>query len=354
MPRVTITDVARDAGVSKGLASLALNGKPGVAEATRARVVASADRLGWHPHFAARALANSSSGAYGLVISRPTELISSEYFFMALVSGIEQGLSERGIALVMQVVRDPAEEMRLLETWAAERRVDGVLLLDIRHPDPRIDHVSRLGLPAVAFAVHPMDDCVPALISDERARMEIVTEHLLDLGHREILYFTGAAAYEHVAVRSQHLSDLAAERGARVRAHHSDYEHPDVDELLAQWVAAPEHSRPTAMVVDNDLLAIRLVSAANARGIDVPGQLSVIALEDSIMCTLITPPVTALRRDVTACGAQLVKVLADQISGSTAEALAAADGVTAPAADATAPVGDLQVRASTARVTTAG
>jgi DNA-binding LacI/PurR family transcriptional regulator len=157
-----------------------------------------------------------------------------------------------------------------------------------------------------------------------------------------------------VAVRSQHLSDLAAERGARVRAHHSDYEHPDVDELLAQWVAAPEHSRPTAMVVDNDLLAIRLVSAANARGIDVPGQLSVIALEDSIMCTLITPPVTALRRDVTACGAQLVKVLADQISGSTAEALAAADGVTAPAADATAPVGDLQVRASTARVTTAG
>jgi DNA-binding LacI/PurR family transcriptional regulator len=333
MPRVTITDVARDAGVSKGLASLALNGKPGVAEATRARVVASADRLGWHPHFAARALANSSSGAYGLVISRPTELISSEYFFMALVSGIEQGLSERGIALVMQVVRDPAEEMRLLETWAAERRVDGVLLLDIRHPDPRIDLVSRLGLPAVAFAVHPMDDCVPALISDERARMEIVTEHLLDLGHREILYFTGAAAYEHVAVRSQH---------------------PDVDELLAQWVAAPEHSRPTAMVVDNDLLAIRLVSAANARGIDVPGQLSVIALEDSIMCTLITPPVTALRRDVTACGAQLVKVLADQISGSTAEALAAADGVTAPAADATAPVGDLQVRASTARVTTAG
>jgi DNA-binding LacI/PurR family transcriptional regulator len=315
MPRVTINDVAREAGVSKGAASLALNGKPGVADATRARITETARRLGWRPHAAARALANASAGAYGLVVARSAEIFSSEHFFMSLISGIEAELSAHGMALVLQVVPDIDAEVTVLEQWSAERRVDGVILIDARVEDPRLEALRHLELPAVAFSPTPRAPELPTLVADEGERIRIVLDHLVAGGHHRIAYLSGDRAFAHVVERERALRTFAGETGTQADAIASDYSEDSTRTWAESLRTLNPATRPTAVIGDNDLVAVHLLRAATAGGIRVPDDLAVVALEDSPLCSLTTPRVTALGRDVAQCGRELVTMLASRIGG---------------------------------------
>ena len=102
--RTTIKDIAERAGVSKGAVSYALNGRPGVSDETRDRILAIADELGWYPNRAARALSASRADACGLVLARPATTIALEPFFMEFIAGVEAELSPRSIGLTIQLV----------------------------------------------------------------------------------------------------------------------------------------------------------------------------------------------------------------------------------------------------------
>ncbi len=88
MKRPTIADIARRAGVSKGAVSYALNGQPGVSEATRQRILAIAEEIGWNPNSAARALSGATANAVGLALCRPARILGIEPFYMELISGV--------------------------------------------------------------------------------------------------------------------------------------------------------------------------------------------------------------------------------------------------------------------------
>ena len=130
-PRATMGDVARRLGISKAAVSYALNGQPGVSAVTRQRVLELAKELGWYPSSSARALSGAETGAIGLVLSRPSDLLTIETFFIHFLSGIEQVLTERGSSLLLRVIGEhPEAETKTYERWWGERRVDGVLLVD--------------------------------------------------------------------------------------------------------------------------------------------------------------------------------------------------------------------------------
>ena len=146
--------MARHAGVSKGAVSLALNGRPGVSDATRLRIAASAEALGWRPSARARALSESRARAIGLIIARPPFQLGSDPFFAQLLAGVEAELAEAGYVLVLSVVSDPVVEEATYRRLVADGRVDGVLLTDARTDDPRYALVLELGLEAVVVG-HP-------------------------------------------------------------------------------------------------------------------------------------------------------------------------------------------------------
>src|SRR5689334_19053067 len=110
MKRPTIADIAERAGVTKSTVSFALNGRPGVSDATRARILDIAHEMGWQPSRAARALSGGRAGVLGLVVDRPARTLGVEPFFMQLISGIEGELSSRDIALMLQVTEDAAAQ----------------------------------------------------------------------------------------------------------------------------------------------------------------------------------------------------------------------------------------------------
>jgi DNA-binding LacI/PurR family transcriptional regulator len=197
--RVTIADIARTAQVAKSSASYALNGRPGVAPATRERVVAVAEAMGWRANCAARALSAARANAVGLVLPQPAEKLSFDSFLLRFIAGLEQELSRQDVALMLRVVTDLEEEVEVHRRWSAEHRVDGVMVFNQRTADPRAAALDGMGLPAIV--VGAPDGVTPAVWSDDEAAMAAAVEHLVSIGHRRIGRVGGNPDFLYTQVR---------------------------------------------------------------------------------------------------------------------------------------------------------
>jgi DNA-binding LacI/PurR family transcriptional regulator len=316
--RPTIDDVAARAGVSSAAVSFAVNGRPGVGEATRERILAAAAELGWRPSASARALTEARARAIGLLLARSVDQLEVDPFFVRFLAGVERTLARSDHDLVLRVAE--RVELGAYERLAAAGRVDGFLLCDVEVDDPRFDLLAAAGLPVVV-AGHPVSPCpFPAVETEHAHGMRLVVEHLLELGHREIAFVGGSAHYEHVQAR------LAVWRAALA----------DVGVEPGPVAHAPElfDGRVTAIVHTSDVLAAASLSAARERGIAVPGELSITGFDDSPLAALGSPPLTSVRVDYAGFGA-----------GAAAQLLAAIAGEPIPAYEPGPP--ELVVRAST-------
>ncbi|MGA9748177.1 MAG: LacI family DNA-binding transcriptional regulator, partial [Nocardioides sp.] len=197
MPRPTINDVARAAGVSKGAVSFALNNRPGVAQDTRERILATARELGWTPSARARALSVSRSFAVGLVLARRPETLRADPFFPSFIAGVEQELSRQDYALLLQVVSDQEQEHHSYRRLAQGGRVDGVFVTDLHVEDPRPALLAELGLPAVVVGPALGDGFWPSVGVDDRPGIAAAVRHLLELGHTRIAHVGGPAVTVH-------------------------------------------------------------------------------------------------------------------------------------------------------------
>lgn len=320
MRRPTIMDIARRAGVSKGSVSYALNGLPGVSDSTRSRIVSIAEEMGWHPNSAARALSGARSQAVGLAVARPAPTLGLEGFFMQLISGIEAELSRRSVALMLQVVADVDAELSTYRRWWGERRVDGVLVTDLRLDDPRVGLLEELGMPAVVVGGPGHHGDLSAVWTDDAAAVTVALEYLAALGHRRIARVAGRADFLHTTTRDTAFTDAIARMGlvdgGTIATDYSAEQGARATRTLLSATPAP-----TAIVFDNDVMAVAGTAVAHEMGLQVPRDLSIVAGDDSPLCQHVHPPITAVFRDVTALGEQaaaaLLGLLDDPANGET-------------------------------------
>ena len=315
MKRPTIADIASRAGVTKAAVSFALNGQRGVSAATRERILAIAHELGFQPNSAARALSDGRAGAFGFVFD-PARTLGIESCFMQLLAGIQAELSRDHIALLFTTAEDQAAEISLYRTWWAQRRVDGVFLVDLQVGDQRVATLQQLRMPAVVFGTPKGAGLLPAVWQDDVAATRTVVEYLAGLGHRRLARVSGIPRYWHTRLRADALQEVASAAGLEVVsvAGDSTGEHgaTATSELLRS--ARP----PTAILYDNDLMAVSGLSIAQAMGVRVPAEASIVAWEDSPLCEVVRPSLTALRRDIAAGGAEGARRLIRLAGGSAA------------------------------------
>ena len=317
MKRPTIADVARRAGVSKGAVSYALNGQPGVSEATRQRILAIAAEIGFRPSSAARALSGATAKAVGLALCRPARILGIEPFFMELISGVEAELSARSYALTLQVVSDQEAEIAVYRRWWAERRVDGVLVCDLRTDDRRVPALEELQLPAVVIGGPGHTGGLASVWSDDAAALVETVEYLVALGHRRIARVGGLPSLLHTEIRTEAFTGVCARLGLDEAATvWSDYTGEEGARATRRLLSSA--GRPTAVIYDNDVMAIAGLSVAQEMGLTVPGDLSIVAWDDSPLCRLVHPPLTALGRDIPAYGAHAARQLLAVIAGEPA------------------------------------
>jgi DNA-binding LacI/PurR family transcriptional regulator len=308
--RVTIHEMARRLGLSVASVSYALNGRPGVGQATRERVLALARELDWHPSSSARALSRSRTDTIGMVLRRDPELLGNEPYYMHLLSGVESVLSEAGQSLMLRMVgraQDSEVEGRDIDVyrrWSVERRVDGVIVLDRLIEDPRPALLQSLGMPFVMHGLRIDPDTGQRVIEDLVTDACLIVDHLSALGHTEIVAVTGPLALAHEVARRDAVAAESVERGMRVMFVEGDYTRAGAERVVAERL--PQWRRATAVISSNDVMALgiqrMLIDAGRA-------DMAMVSWDDSMLCEISVPSITALARHPEEQGRRTARLL---------------------------------------------
>ena len=324
--RPTIADVARTAGVSKGLVSFALNDRPGVAPQTRARILEAAASLGWTPSLSARSLSVGRAFACGLVIGRSPDVIAADPFFPSFIAGLEDVFSVSGQALVLAVATPGRQEEDAYRSLAADGRVDGVILTDLRVDDARLGLVRELALPTVTLGApegggQGGDEAagaarIASIVADDGAAIRLAVEHLAALGHRDIAHVAGPASMLHAVHRRDAFTAAAESAGLRVRVVETDFSAAGGAAATEALLDAPD--RPTAIVYSNDGMAVAGIGVAQRRGLRVPDDLSVTGFDDAETGRYMHPALTTVASDARGWGVLAATTLLALIAGEPA------------------------------------
>ena len=330
--RVTISDIARRLAISKASVSYALNGRPGVSWETRRRVLELADELGFQASSAAVALSASRSGTIGLVIARDPSVITAEGYYMRTLFGVEQYLNEADGSILLRLAGERGEDLEVYRRWARQRRVDGFLLFDEFDDDPRIPLLSSLGMPGVLVTSRQTDDDIGRLVTPEIETVTVFLDHLRALGHQRIAHISGPMRYVHERVRADLLTAEGERRGMQVLHVEGTYAYDSGAAITRELLTAVE--RPTAVLAGNDIMATAALRVAGELGLRVPDQVSILAWDDSVLCVVARPRLTAMDHGLAEKARLATDLLFQLIDGS-------------PEPHRWSPVGTLLVREST-------
>ncbi|MFI6348431.1 LacI family DNA-binding transcriptional regulator [Streptomyces sp. NPDC050560] len=313
--KATIKDVARLAGVSPSAVTLAVHGKPGVSAKTKQRILDAARELGWSPNQAAQSLSGGTAHTVGLAIARPARMLGLEPFYMEFISGIESVLSRRSCSLLLRLV-EPAEETEVHREWWQGGRVGGSILVDLRVDDPRVPALSAVGLPAVAVGHPSLTGPFTSVWTDDAAATVEAVRYLAALGHRRVARVSGPAELGHSAIRTRAFTDTARELGLTAGTAVADFSADQGARACRTLLLSTE--RPTAIVFDNDIMAVTALGVAAEFGLSVPRDLSLLAWDDSQLCQLTRPTLSAMRHDIFSFGADVAETLFDVMAGREA------------------------------------
>ena len=315
--RPTVATIAHDLGISPATVSYALNDKPGVSAAMRERVLEHARATGWTPHSGAQALRRGRSGNIGLVLVRDPEEVSREPFYSAVTAGIESAISAHGYELLLRFVRGgPDEEVEVFRTWAHQRRVDGVVLLDLAENDHRPATLEALSMDfaVIGHYVGPEDFVKVTTAEGDDART--VVDHIVERGYDGCIQLTGPSEFAHERRRLELLQELCAGHGIP-HTHSSGTYTIDAGSHAFDAADRTLSARP-AVIASSDLIALGALRAAVARGIEIPSELGVVSWDDSLIAEVTVPAITALSRRPFDMGRTAGDLLAGRLDGQVA------------------------------------
>lgn len=310
--RPRLREVATRAGVSEATVSRVVNGRAGVSDRTRRQVLGALDALGYEP--TGIPPAPSARPLTGIIVPELDNPI-----FPAFAMAIEARLARHGYtSMIGSATLEGTHEADYLGTLT-DRGAAGVVIVSGLNADPAADHghyhrlvESGTKLVLVGGQVEGLD--VPSVCAEEMSAAELGVRHLAQLGHRRIGFATGPQRYTPSQRKlAGYLKGMEA-AGLTVD-----------DELVVETFYSIEggqlamsmllDSGATAALTGSDLMAIGAIRAARERGLGVPGDISVVGYDDSVVAACSGPPLTTLRQPVRKMGAAAANLLVAEIVG---------------------------------------
>jgi LacI family transcriptional regulator len=304
---ITIEDVARAAGVSAMTVSRVINKEKNVREETRKAVLETIERMNYSPNTAARNLAAGEATHIGLLYSNPSAAYLSQFLVGALEAARKAG---------SHLVIEPCESEDEVEQCEVGRRfanaeAEGVILPPpLSESVPILTELALANTPVVTVAMGKLYPNALNVRIDDYAAAKEMTEYLIDLGHRRIGLIKGHP--DQIAASERERGFRAAVEGAGLRPEDVAVEQglftfrsglDAAEKLLDRTVP------PTAIFASNDDMAAAVVSVAHRRGLDVPGDLTVVGFDDTAPATTVWPELTTIRQPVSAMAAAALELL---------------------------------------------
>lgn len=306
--RVTIVDVARDAGVSKATVSRVLNDGVHVRQQTRASVLAAVQRLGFRPSQTAQSLATGRTLLIGVIVSDITIP-----FFTRVARAIQDRATQEGyLVLVGNSDERAASEDDLVRAFEA-RMVDGLIVAPTAGSHGTLARLSQ-SVPLVLVDRLVDELAADAVLADNTGGAFAAVEHLLALGHRRIAYVTDALDKTSTRERLEGYEQAFRQRGAELSEdlvwivdYHADAAERSVERLLRRH-------RPTAVVAAEGSITLGVFRASRRLGLHVPRELSIIGFDQLDWSTATDPPLTVVSQDAERIGTHAVELLLRRVA----------------------------------------
>jgi DNA-binding LacI/PurR family transcriptional regulator len=323
-----MADVARTAGVSAQTVSRALRGSPNVNPETSRRVRAAVQQLGYQFNNAARSLSSGRSHTIGLVLLRS----GGYYSRSAVTAGVEAAADEARYAVTIATIS--ALDTGLMErslSKLADQGVDGIVIaVPLISVTQRMEDITR-NIPTVT-----LDGSRTAgarvLGIDQREAGRVATQHLLDLGHRQVWHVSGPDEWIEARRRREGWQECLAAAGIQAPPPLEGDWSPDSGHRQGQILAMiPD---VTAVFAASDEMAFGVIRALRERGRSVPDDVSIVSVDDIALAAYCSPPLTTVRQDFYRYGAAAVALLLGGDDAGVEESVASASlsvrGSTAP------------------------
>jgi DNA-binding LacI/PurR family transcriptional regulator len=270
--RVTLADVAKQAGVSPALVSIVMRDAPGASQQSRQRILAVAKQLGYRVDVRARSLASLKAHVIGVLFGRAGR------FHLELIDGLYAAAEERGWDLVLSALTASRDEKHALASLN-DFRFDALIMLG----PPVAEPVLAGSVPLVVMGWHVDHPDVDIVRTSDEHGMAQAVGHLAGLGHRRIAHLQGGTGLVAVARRDAYVQAMRGHGlGSEIRVVQCDGE----DQLDGQRGARElldDTELPTGIVAFNDDIAAAAMSVLGQQGIDVPGDISIIGFDDSVL-----------------------------------------------------------------------
>lgn len=317
---VTIYEVAEKAGVGIGTVSRVLNDSPQITPATRAKVLKVIKQLNFQPHAMAQSLARRKAQTVGVIVP-----FFTGYFYVELLRGIQQSLSENNFDLILYGVDDLNKKDACCERVLQQRRVDGVLLLSMPIAESFVKEFKRRKLPLVLVdAFHPKFDSIT--VNNEAGAYHAV-RHLIECGYRKIAIVNGhwesTPAQERLAGYKRALAEaklnmpvnyVLSSDGLSENAAMNDGFSKETGYRAMQQMLALNGTRPEAVFAASDIQALGAITAMREHGLRAPHDLAVVGFDDIELAQLIG--LSTVRQPICEMGKLAVERLLARINGS--------------------------------------
>jgi LacI family transcriptional regulator len=315
--RVTSSQVAEKAGVSRTTVSLVLNNVQGVqiSDETRGRVIEAVLELGYVPNAAAQALASRRAQIIGLILTRNPHHISSDAFLNQILDGLITAAHEHSIRLLIDIVEVQHQKKAYLELVRA-KRIDGLILSGPRFNDEALVSLEQERFPTVLMGQLPETDFYSVDIDNYAAAKQAVT-HLINLGHERIACITNArlsytAAAERLrgyrqALESQNLAydeDLVR---------FGDFDPESGYQQMMDLLVG--ENKISAVFVASDVVAIGAKAALVEQGLKIPQDIALVGFDDVPLARYLDPPLTTVRLPASELATRASQILIQIIQG---------------------------------------
>jgi len=310
--RVTLADVAREAGVNVSTVSRSLNPETSkqVSLETVKKVSVIAKRLGYTTNTVARGLRTKKSMTIGVIVPDLTNPI-----FPPIVRGIDSVLVQDGYsAFVVNTDNNQEYEEKLFDSLI-NRQVDGFIIATGHSEIGQLAKYFKQGIKTVMVNREATEVATPCVIGDDAAGIHAAVAHLVDLGHKRILHLSGPISFSTSRVRTKAFQESCRTLKVAGEVIKSSAYSIDSGNSAMQRYLKAKSPIFTAVVAGNDLLALGVYHALREFGLNCPKEVSVIGFNDMPFSPDFQPPLTTVASPHYEMGAEAARLLLDQIDG---------------------------------------
>lgn len=313
----TITTVAERAGVAVSTVSRVLNGGY-VSESARGRVRQVIEELGYVPSAAARNLSLGRQGSIGVVVAS-----SQDLWFMQLLAGIEEELSERHLSLMLaSLALRGRYDATTVAAWIRDRRVDGLVFArSLRRERPLLQAAAEARLPFVAIGPDEPVTQGHVVRCDNYGAGVLVADHLVQLGHTHIAFAGGPRDSRDTGDRLRGLREGLLAHRLRIRTEWVTFCRSYAPQSGEEYALRFLKRRPgvSAVVLGNDALALGFMRALQQRGLVIPRDLSVVGFDGVPEGARVLPALTTVSQPMREMGRAACRRLLGEIEAPGAE-----------------------------------